>query len=66
MKKDRGKCLGRFTKWFYDNNRKSCHEFTFGGCEGNGNRFTSQTECESVCLLQEEPTLSGMYESLTY
>ena len=39
--------------------RKSCKEFTFGGCEGNGNRYTTQSECESVCLLQEEPLASG-------
>ena len=32
---------------------------TFGGCEGNGNRYTTQSECESVCLLQEEPLASG-------
>jgi hypothetical protein len=38
MEKDPGPCVGRFYKWFYDNRRKQCKEFTFGGCEGNGNR----------------------------
>ena len=59
MDKDIGPCVGRFRKWFYDKRRGNCQEFTFGGCEGNGNRFSSQEECESVCLLLEEPELTG-------
>ena len=46
---------------FISISRKSCKEFTFGGCEGNGNRYTTQSECESVCLLQEEPLASGKF-----
>ncbi len=52
MDKDIGPCVGRFKKWFYDRKRGACNEFTFGGCEGNGNRFSSSDECESVCLLR--------------
>ena len=57
MDKDIGLCVGRFKKWYYDSNRKECKVFTFGGCEGNGNRFSSENECQSVCVLQEEPAL---------
>ena len=57
MEKDVGKCVGRFHKWYYDTNLKQCKTFTFGGCEGNGNRFSSESECQAVCLLQDEPTL---------
>ena len=49
----------RFRKWHYDKRRGSCQQFTFGGCEGNGNRFSSQDECQTVCLLLEEPELTG-------
>lgn len=34
---------------------KKCKEFTFGGCEGNGNRFSSKDECETVCFFREVP-----------
>ena len=57
MEKDYGPCVGRFHKWFYDKRRKICTEFTFGGCEGNGNRFSSQDECETVCFMREEPKI---------
>ncbi len=45
----------RFRKFYYDSDDKECLEFTFGGCEGNGNRFSSIKECELVCLSREEP-----------
>ena len=57
MSKDIGPCRGRFVKWNYDKERNMCRKFTFGGCEGNGNRFSSSDECESVCLFQEEPSI---------
>ena len=55
MRHDIGPCHGRFIKWQYDAGRRECRSFTFGGCEGNGNRFSSKEECESVCLIREEP-----------
>ena len=44
---------------YFDKTAGKCKNFAFGGCEGNGNRFSSQEECESVCFLLEEPELSG-------
>ena len=38
MSQDIGPCKGRFTKWSFDTQVGKCKEFTFGGCEGNGNR----------------------------
>ena len=55
--KDMGPCVGRFKKWYYDPMRQTCKEFIFGGCEGNGNRFSSQQECESVCVVLDETAL---------
>ena len=48
----------RFRKFYYDSDDKECLEFTFGGCEGNGNRFSSIKECELVCLSREEPEVA--------
>jgi hypothetical protein len=57
MEMDYGPCLGRFHKFYYNARQRMCEDFTFGGCEGNGNRFSSITECETVCLNQEEPDI---------
>uniref|UniRef100_A0A0K2VB06 Papilinlike [Apis florea] n=1 Tax=Lepeophtheirus salmonis TaxID=72036 RepID=A0A0K2VB06_LEPSM len=56
---DIGPCVGRFKKWYFDLHTRTCHEFTFGGCEGNGNRFSSLGECETVCLVQDELPIQG-------
>lgn len=55
FERDFGPCLGRFKKFYYNQNLKVCEQFTYGGCEGNGNRFSSITECEMICLTREEP-----------
>lgn len=31
-----------------------CGQFAYGGCEGNGNRFSSEEECEYVCVTHQE------------
>jgi len=59
FEKDFGPCLGRFKKYHYNQNLNQCEEFTFGGCEGNGNRFSSVTECEKICLAREEPEVES-------
>ena len=59
LEKDFGPCMGRFRKFFYNSRQRQCEEFTYGGCEGNGNRFSSVTECEQVCLTRDEPEVSA-------
>ena len=34
--------MGRFKKYFYNSQLRKCEDFTFGGCGGNGNRFSSE------------------------
>ena len=55
FEQDRGECIGRFRKFYYNAVLKKCEEFTFGGCGGNGNRFSSEDECQKICLIREEP-----------
>jgi hypothetical protein len=50
-----GPCDQWTTRYHYESHSRRCEPFTYGGCEGNGNRFISQTECESTCSVQEQP-----------
>ncbi|XP_069819478.1 kunitz-type serine protease inhibitor bitisilin-3-like [Dendropsophus ebraccatus] len=47
---DPGPCLSAIFMWYYDKNSKICDSFLYGGCQGNGNRFSNRTECISRCL----------------
>jgi hypothetical protein len=49
-----GPCYGTFQKWYYNPSLGGCQEFVYGGCGGNGNRFSSLEECERICLHHEE------------
>lgn len=53
--RDPGSCDAFVAKYYYDNQRGTCERFKYGGCGGNGNRFSSSEECESVCLTRQEP-----------
>ena len=36
-------------RWFYDSSEGVCHEFSYGGKKGNGNRFLTRQDCEASC-----------------
>lgn len=43
-----GKCLGAFSKYYFDKTEKKCKVFTWGGCDGDGVvPFETLEECES-------------------
>lgn len=44
-----GPCRASKRRFFYDHHAKECKLFTYGGCQGNGNRFLSKENCETVC-----------------
>lgn len=50
-----GPCSGSYVQWFYDLTSDSCEQFDYGGCQGNGNRFGSQEECEKQCQKVHPP-----------
>ncbi|XP_060520392.1 papilin isoform X2 [Cylas formicarius] len=54
MEQDSGPCRGYFVKYYYDKAVGQCGQFIYGGCQGNGNRFSSQQECENICVTHEE------------
>lgn len=52
---DPGPCDQWQTHFYYNTNARRCEAFTYGGCDGSGNRFSTQSECESICISHEEP-----------
>ncbi|XP_078346267.1 trypsin inhibitor-like isoform X2 [Oculina patagonica] len=49
LKPETGPCRGLFPKFYYDSSSKSCKSFTYGGCDGNDNRFDTDKECMAAC-----------------
>uniref|UniRef100_A0A3Q1HBP2 BPTI/Kunitz inhibitor domain-containing protein n=1 Tax=Acanthochromis polyacanthus TaxID=80966 RepID=A0A3Q1HBP2_9TELE len=47
---DAGDCQNYVLMWFYDSKQGKCSRFWYGGCGGNENRFTTQKECENLCV----------------
>lgn len=44
-----GRCRADFSRFYYNPFSKSCERFTYGGCEGNANRFEKEKECMQAC-----------------
>ncbi|XP_078591705.1 papilin-like isoform X1 [Branchiostoma floridae x Branchiostoma japonicum] len=56
LPRDAGPCSQWEEAWYYDANTKSCTQFWYGSCGGNGNRYKSQEECQNTCeLLKVNP-----------
>ncbi|XP_041649550.1 collagen alpha-6(VI) chain-like isoform X2 [Cheilinus undulatus] len=49
---DQGGCQNYTMMWFFDTEQNECSRFWYGGCGGNENRFRTQRDCESLCLLK--------------
>lgn len=62
---DPGPCTQNYIKYYYDAVSGRCEQFSYGGCEGSGNRFSTIEECETLCVTHEEKkpnqTSSGEY-----
>ncbi|XP_038104409.1 papilin isoform X3 [Culex quinquefasciatus] len=48
-----GPCTGYYPMWYYDTDRNTCSQFTYGGCLGNANRFETLDECKSSCVVDD-------------
>ncbi|XP_006890819.1 PREDICTED: protein AMBP [Elephantulus edwardii] len=44
-----GPCKASFKLWAFDATQGKCILFTYGGCQGNGNKFYSEKECKEYC-----------------
>ena len=45
-----GICRLSVPSFYFDRATLQCQSFLYGGCGGNGNRFNSLEECQSLCL----------------
>lgn len=39
-----------FPSFYFSKDEGICKRFTYGGCEGNGNRFLSEKACKKRCV----------------
>ncbi|XP_009566109.1 tissue factor pathway inhibitor-like isoform X2 [Cuculus canorus] len=46
---DRGLCRARELRFFYNYSTGRCHPFSYTGCGGNENNFTSRKSCLRIC-----------------
>ncbi|XP_017344319.1 protein AMBP [Ictalurus punctatus] len=51
---DVGPCKKLLQFWAFDSTCGKCVSFNYGGCQGNGNRFYSQKECEEYCGVSKD------------
>lgn len=60
---EKGPCLGRWTRYFYNESADDCSVFLFGGCDGNENNFHSILACRVICQKPPEDPISRLIQS---
>ena len=49
LAKDAGPCFDSMLQFYWSRDDAECRPFTYGGCGGNDNKFTTAEECYSRC-----------------
>lgn len=49
LRKVAGSCDAEYTEWYFDADSRTCKQFFYSGCLGNGNRFRTREGCQEVC-----------------
>ncbi|GCB62293.1 hypothetical protein scyTo_0013049 [Scyliorhinus torazame] len=44
-----GRCRADFSRFYYNPYSRTCERFTYGGCDGNENRFEKKDVCIQAC-----------------
>ncbi|XP_041966262.1 BPTI/Kunitz domain-containing protein [Alosa sapidissima] len=55
FKKEVGKCLSNYLRYYYDPIHRKCKTFFWTGCVGNGNRFLDSQACNKTCYGIADP-----------
>ena len=59
LPKDSGPCNAQLAHWYFDTTSMSCKPFTYGGCGGNANNFSSEAACSFMCSPLPPPCPPG-------
>ncbi|KAM3910167.1 inter-alpha-trypsin inhibitor-like [Leptodactylus fuscus] len=51
---DPGPCMAAIVMWSYNKEKGICDTFFYGGCQGNGNRFDSEEDCLTQCVVPKK------------
>jgi hypothetical protein len=51
-----GDCDAAISSFAFDTTSGACKPFTYGGCGGNANRFSTQADCQAACENLECPS----------
>ncbi|XP_013142199.1 PREDICTED: BPTI/Kunitz domain-containing protein-like [Papilio polytes] len=54
LKPESGPCRADIAMYYFSPETGGCPRFSWGGCQGNGNRFDTKQECLSTCLSTPE------------
>ena len=49
LEREQGICRGYFPSYYYNSDSEECELFVYGGCGGNGNRFSTLEGCLRRC-----------------
>ena len=48
-----GPCRAHRPRFYFDDEKKICRIFFYGGCGGNDNNFATLKECSAACPVDE-------------
>lgn len=54
LERDSGPCDNYHAVWYFEPVRRQCRRFLYGGCHGNGNRFSTEQQCRALCLQPDD------------
>ena len=46
---EKGSCKEKITSYYFNFKSGQCEKFTYSGCDGNDNRFSTEKECKQAC-----------------
>lgn len=54
---DKGPCMGKYERWYYDSKSGICKSFTYGGCIRNKNNHMHETDCIDSCVKPKQKSV---------
>ncbi|XP_012230745.1 spondin-1 isoform X2 [Linepithema humile] len=46
---EKGRCNSNILRFYFDKQTSRCHVFSYSGCDGNRNNFSTDKDCNNVC-----------------